>query len=99
MEVIRPVVGGEGVGLAGVEGVEAGVGDAVGDAADGLAEEGGVVGFVVGLGGEALDDVVGGDSEGLEDCAEGEEGDGGVGHGWGRRALRKQSLICGIGDI
>lgn len=57
VEVVGPVVGCEGVRLAAVEAVELGALDAVRYAADGLAEERVVVLFVLGLLGEALDDV------------------------------------------
>ena len=81
VQVVGAVVRGEGVRLSAVEAVEAGATDAVGHAADGLAEEGVVVRLVVGLFGEALDDVDAADVQGLDDGPEGEEGHGGVGHG------------------
>lgn len=75
VEVIRPVVGAELVGLSVVERSDGRVLGAVRDTADGGAKVGAIVGFVVGLSGEALDDVRARDVERLEDCAEGEEGD------------------------
>jgi hypothetical protein len=80
VQVVRPVVGGQCVGLAAVDVLELGVLDAVGDAADGLAEEGGVVALVLRLLGEALHDVDAADAELLDDGAQGQEGDGCVGH-------------------
>lgn len=79
VEIVDAVVGGEGVRFAAVERVQTRVGDAVGYAADGLAEEGIVVGLVEGLRGESLDDVYARDVEFLDNRTEGEEGYGGVG--------------------
>jgi len=74
--VLASLVGLELVGLA-IEAVDLGCGDTVGDAADGLAEEGLVAGlFVDFLGGVAEGDVDAADCEGLDDGAEGEELDG-----------------------
>lgn len=74
MQVVGPVVGLQLVGLT-VEGVYRGGRDAVGDAADGGAKVWAVVRLVVLLRGEALHDVDAADVQGLEDRAEGEEGD------------------------
>lgn len=75
MEGVGTVVCEQRVGLAAVEGVDLCARDAVGDAADGLAEEGHVVVDVVLLRGEALHNVGAGDLEGLDDGTKGQEGD------------------------
>lgn len=79
VQVVGPIVGAELVGFV-VERGDGCVGEAVRDTTDGGAKMGGVVGFVVGLRGEVLDNVVAGDGEGLQDRAEGEEGDFVGGH-------------------
>lgn len=80
VQVVGPIVRGEWVGRAAVEGLDGCAGDAVGDAADGGAKVWAVVGRVVGLRGEALHDVVACDGQRLQDRAEGEEGDFVGGH-------------------
>ena len=84
MQRIARVVRKQRVALAAVQALDFGIGDAVGVASDGLAEEGAVVLVVLFGGGEAEHDVggLGAEDEGLEDGAEGEEGEDGVlGHG------------------
>jgi len=74
--ILASLVGLEFVGLA-IEAVDLGSRDAVGNAADGFAEEGLVAGLSVDfLRGIAKGDVDAADSEGLDDGAEGEELDG-----------------------
>ena len=80
MQVVDTVVGGQGVRLAAIEGVDLGVLDTVGDAADDLAEEAVVVRLVGLLGGEAENDVGAIDVEGLDDGTQGDEGGSRVRH-------------------
>jgi len=75
VERVGTVVGEQRVGRPVVEGVDLCARDAVGNAADGLAEVGHVVVYVVLLRGEALHNVGAGDLEGLDDGAEGQKGD------------------------
>lgn len=72
MAGISPIIGGQGPVLP-TDTEEFGAGNAVCYAADGFAEEGLVVGFVLLGGVEALDDVCAVDCEGLDVGAEGEE--------------------------
>jgi hypothetical protein len=80
---VGAIVGSELVSLAAVEGVETAVGETIGDTTNGLAEEGSVVGFVLLSCVEALDDVDAVDGEGLDDGAEGQEGESVVWHDGG----------------
>lgn len=81
VECVGTIVGEQRIGLA-VDVVELGSGNAVCDAADGLAKVRGVVFGVVFLFGETLDDVDTADVEGLDDGSEREKGEGGVSHFW-----------------
>lgn len=96
MQVVRAVIRGKGICLS--VGVQLCILDAVTDAADGLAEEWGVVLLVEFLVWETLDDVGVGlaDEEGLDDGSEGEEGK----WCWGRHGrgimVSKRSLYGGM---
>lgn len=96
MQAVGPIIGSELVFFAIVERGNGGISNSVCDAADGSAKVRAVVGFVVGLATEALDDVLAGDGERLNDGAKRQEGDGVVGGSHdGRRGYFESGMRSG----